>query len=253
MMRKILSAIPTNLSPENQWRARVFAATIDSLRRRARPEVRDCNCCGYRGFFGPYGWPMRPEAQCPKCGSLERHRLFKFWFDSHENQITDRRLLHFAPEATISALLRPLAAEYVTADISPGADLRIDIEDMALPNDRFDVIVCSHVLEHVNDRAALAEMKRVLAPNGLALLMIPIIEGWPTTYEDPSVSDRRGRAVHYGQEDHVRYFGADFRDRVRRAGFALAEVTATGPLSVKYGLYRGEKLFLVTNNRCAAV
>jgi SAM-dependent methyltransferase len=189
---------------------------------------------------------VRPEARCPQCGSLERHRLFKFWFDSHKGEMAGRRLLHFAPEAMIAAQLRPVVTEYVSADLSPVADLQIDIENMALPNDRFDIIVCLHVLEHVSDRAALAEMRRVLAPGGLALLMIPIIDGWPTTYEDPAICDADSREIHFGQEDHVRYFGADFRERVRSAGFVLAEVTATGPLSVRHGLYRGDKLFLAT-------
>ncbi|MET4322935.1 hypothetical protein ABIC02_006724 [Bradyrhizobium sp. RT5a] len=53
---------------------------------------------------------------------------------------------------------------------------------MQEPNSK---VLCSHVLEHVD-----AEMHRILAANGVALLMTPIIEGWPDTYENPAIIDR---------------------------------------------------------------
>jgi hypothetical protein len=76
MIHNILSAISSNLSPETQWRAKVFASTISSLRRRAQTGARDCNFCGYHGFFDPFGRPVRPEALSRKYGLLVRHRLF---------------------------------------------------------------------------------------------------------------------------------------------------------------------------------
>ena len=104
-------------------------------------------------------------------------------------------------------------------------------------------MVCSHVLEHVNDRKALRELKRILRPSGTAILMVPIVEGWDTTYEDPSVSSPEGRDLHFGQSDHIRFYGRDFRDRVRDAGFELTEFTAEEPDVSRYGLLRGDKVF----------
>ena len=76
--------------------------------------------------------------------------------------------------------------------------------------------------------------------------MIPIIEGWTETYENPAIKSGRDREIHFGQNDHVRYYGRDFRDRVTAAGFSIQEFTADGADAVKYGLARGERLFVTT-------
>jgi SAM-dependent methyltransferase len=185
---------------------------------------------------------------CPQCGSLERHRLLKLWLDDNRERIVGKRVLHFAPEAAMSDLVRPLAKAYVTADIAPGRDLQLNIEKIELPDESYDVILCSHVLEHVDDRAALAEMHRVLVVGGVALLMTPLIEGWATTYENGAIAEPHDRAIHFGQQDHVRYFGSDFRDRIRRAGFSSDEFTAEGFVVVKHGLSRGEKIFIAVRS-----
>ena len=74
--------------------------------------------------------------------------------------------------------------------------------------------------------------------------MVPIIEGWTSTYENPSVRTNRGRNLHFGQADHVRFYGADVRERIRAAGFALDEYAANGEDCVKFGLARGETVFI---------
>lgn len=244
----LLSRFSRALPPLPRWRVKVLLSTIQSLRRRAIPTERNCNICGQNDLFGPVGWPLRPEAMCPHCGSLERHRLFKLWLDENRERIVGTRALHFAPDAAIADLVRPLVASYVTADIAPGRDLRLNIEKIALPDKSYDLVLCSHVLEHVDDYAALAEMHRILTAGGIALLMTPIVEGWATTYENRTITEPSDRTIHFGQEDHVRYFGSDFRDRVRRAGFDLDEFTAEGTVVVKHGLFRGEKLFIAVRH-----
>jgi hypothetical protein len=77
--------------------------------------------------------------------------------------------------------------------------------------------------------------------------MVPIIEGWSQTYEDPTITSPLDRDRCFGQWDHVRYYGADLRERIRDAGFALDEFTAIEPLVADFGLSRGEKVFIATH------
>jgi SAM-dependent methyltransferase len=215
---------------------------------------RECNICGYSGKFVGYGRPLRLDARCVSCGSLERHRLLKLWLENAPDQVRGRDVLHFAPEPSVTGMLKPIARTYVTADIDPHeAEIQIDIENMSLPDRSFDCIFCSHVLEHVDDRRALAEMHRVLRPGGVAVLLTPVIEGWERTYENAAVRDPAARRLHFGQEDHVRYFGADIRSRIHDAGFDVEEFTALEPFVSTYGLNRGEKVFLARVPRTLAV
>jgi SAM-dependent methyltransferase len=206
---------------------------------------RTCNVCGYRGRFQGAGRPRRIDARCPKCGSAERYRLLALWLDRHGGFLKNARVLHFAPEAGLASMLKTRVGQYQSADIAPGrADLVLDIETIAAPDASYDCVVCSHVLEHVDDKKALAEIHRVLKPGGVALIMLPVIEGWAKTYENPNITAPEDRKRHYGQSDHVRYYGADVRMRIRAAGFDLDEFTAEGEDVLTYALQRGEKVFI---------
>jgi SAM-dependent methyltransferase len=206
---------------------------------------RECNVCGYRGRFQSAGKPPRIDARCPRCGSAERYRLLALWLDRHGVFLREAQVLHFAPEAGLASLLKKRVSRYQSADITPGrADLVLNIEAIGVPDQSHDCIVCSHVLEHVDDRKALAEIYRALKPGGVALIMLPVIEGWATTYENQKVRTPEERKRHYGQADHVRYYGADVRDRIRAAGFQLEEFTAEGEDVLTYALQRGEKVFI---------
>lgn len=214
--------------------------------------VRDCPLCGYHGEFAPVGTPPRLDGLCPSCLSRERDRLFRLWLDREQPIHSGQRLLHFAPEPVLSPVLRALAGDYVTADLMrPGMDLALNIEAMDLPDGSVDVIVAHQILEHVDHRKALAECHRCLAPGGMLVVTTPIIEAWATTYENPAVTTRRDRFLHFGQADHTRYFGRDLRDHMTGAGFALREVVATEPDVARYGLIRGETLFVLTKQNDA--
>jgi SAM-dependent methyltransferase len=180
---------------------------------------RDCPCCG-RSFrrFRPTGDPIRPDTACPFCNSVERHRLLTLAVQQ-EPQLVAGRVLHFAPEAALGSLLRDRAAEYVTTDLSAETDVTADITELPFPDDRWDAIVCSHVLEHVpDDAAAMRELRRVLAPDGHAIVIVPRVAGTATD-EDPTVTDPLERLHRFGQQDHVRTYGDDLEDRLRSAGF----------------------------------
>jgi SAM-dependent methyltransferase len=190
-----------------------------------RGEGRECPCCG--GRFRRMsrrrisGW----GGICPRCRSHPRHRAIALLLD--RGDLPGRRLLHFAPEPLFDRVFARLPGiERVTADLHAPADLRLDISAMDLPDSSFDLILCSHVLEHVpDDRAAMRELHRVLSDGGLALVLVPYRPEL-TTYEDPSISSPVDRMVAFGQQDHVRIYGSDLADRLRDAGFEVEDRTA---------------------------
>jgi SAM-dependent methyltransferase len=154
-------------------------------------------------------------------------------------------LLHFAPEGCLADLLRASAAKYFSADLyRKDVDLNLDIQSINLPDESFDCIVCSHVLEHVDDKRSLAEMKRILSPTGVLIAMVPIVEGCDTTYENETIRDQPCRELHFGQDDHVRIYGKDFRERLYQAGLEFNEYTAAGVEAVRFGLIMGQKIFV---------
>lgn len=223
----------------------MFLLALPKMLKSARPRyVRNCPICGYQGYFAPVGQPPRPEARCRECGSKERHRLFWLWFADQKDKLAEP-ILHFAPEATLSHRFRALYPDYRTADLYKDADLTLDIENIDLATGSVNTIICNHVLEHVADRAALKELFRVLSPTGTLICSVPIVEGWEKTYENDAVTTPEEREQHFGQKGHARYYGRDFRQRLRDAGFVhIEEITAEGPAVVEFGLWRGEKFFV---------
>jgi SAM-dependent methyltransferase len=136
-------------------------------------------------------------------------------------------ILHFAPEWGTERDLRanPRVRRYVTSDLSsPGVDVRCDITRLDFANESFDIVLCSHVLEHViDDRQAIRELHRVLRPGGVAYIQVPYVSD-KDTEEDPSVTDPREREQRFGQFDHVRLYGYDLVDRLREPGFRVDEL-----------------------------
>lgn len=139
--------------------------------------------------------------------------------------------------------------DYKTADLFNQADIKLNIEDIEISSGTINTIICNHVLEHVDDKKALSELYRILTDNGRLVVSVPIVEGWYETYENPQITDPLLRHLHFGQSDHVRIYGRDFRDRLRNAGFSkIEEVIATGEDVVKHGLSRGDKFFICSKN-----
>lgn len=170
----------------------------------------------------------RVDALCPGCRSAERHRKMALIL-ARKTPALERtqRILHIAPEPALRMWLSDLpTVEYVCADLLRGdVDLRLDITDMDLPDGSFDGVICSHVLEHVDDDiAAMREFGRVLRPGGWALLNVPHEPGREATYEDSSITTEAGRLAAFGQEDHVRIYGRDdFLNRVTKAGLEFVD------------------------------
>lgn len=222
----------------------------------AAPRVaRRCPLCGFDGPFEPAGVVPRADALCPGCGSLERHRLLVLADRALGLFRRDFELLHFAPEPCVVRYLDACGVRARRADLFAPAGAaveRLDVTDLALPDASTGGVLISHVLEHVDDRAALREIRRVLRPGGLAVIMVPVVEGWDTTYEDAAITTPEARREHFGQADHVRWYGRDVRDRIRAAGFELREFVAGGADCVRHGLLRGERVFVATRPADAA-
>lgn len=154
--------------------------------------------------------------------------MFLFLRDETDVFTRPTRLLHFAPEPAMRKVFaeRP-NVEYITTDLEMAdVTLRMDIHDLLFRDEVFDFVVCSHVLEHVSDdRAAMGEIRRVLRPGGIALILVPILSTpGGRTFEDPSITAPEDRERAYGQADHIRAYGQDFPDRAREAGLEVEEL-----------------------------
>jgi SAM-dependent methyltransferase len=218
---------------------------------RHRGDEVQCPVCGRRFAQFKDDW-NRPNAICWRCGAHERHRALALYLDRHPELLTSiSSLLHFAPEWGIARRLRSVPGiRYVTADLDPnGVDVQIDITRIALPDECFDAIICSHVLEHVDeDRAAMAELHRVLAPGGWLIVMVPIDLGRSVTHEDPSITTPEERRREFLQRDHVRLYAPDIADRLTAAGFTVTPERLTEELSAeevaRYRLLDVDVIFL---------
>jgi hypothetical protein len=197
---------------------------------------KECPICLFKGLY---------RSVCPQCESLPRHRLFWLWWMENQRGIKPP-ILHFAPEKSISGALRGFyGKDYQTADLINGSDIELDIEHLGLEDETVGAIICHHVLEHVDDRKALREIYRVLIQGGTFICSVPIIEGWEETYENGLLVSAKERHEHFGQGDHLRYYGRDFRTRLNTAGLVVDfEYVATPSRSVQYALERGERIFI---------
>ena len=232
----------------------------------------NCNLChkSFRKMMeGGFDLPIIKEKQiigagirnhiCPYCQSTDRDRLVKLYLDNHFN-LTDQpiKVLHIAPEPSLNNMFNKLdnvnyipAAKYHEGIYYPDNLTLVDLTDMHFEEAEFDLIICNHVLEHIEeDNLAFSEIYRVLRKGGTAILQVPYSELLDKTHEDASMTTYSQREKHFGQFDHVRLYGKDYQEKLETAGF---KVTLFNPLSIdaekkvnKLSLFKGEKLFVTT-------
>ena len=199
--------------------ANLYAQTLNQAGSDLR--VSDFETCNFLAYH------------CPHCGASDRDRLYALYLARRlagdASPQRELRLLDIAPAEALSRhIRRKRQIHYRTADLfMPNVDDRVDVTSMdCYTNESFDVLICSHVLEHVSDdRKAMAELNRVLRPGGWGIVMVPIRLGTAEIREDPSVTTEAGRWKHFGQGDHVRlYSRAGFVQRLESAGFAVLEL-----------------------------
>ncbi len=200
---------------------------------------RECPICGSRRRrFLPYGYVRsREDALCPRCLSLERHRMLWLWIE-RESDLMQRlpRLLHIAPEVSLMKHFRRLyrgTEGYITADLeSPLADMHFDVQDIPLADRSVDVVICNHLFEHVaDDRLAMRELYRIMRHGGWGIMVVPEDRTREHTFEDDSITDAAERTRLFGQYDHRRIYGRDYDERLREAGFVVERVDYAAKLT----------------------
>lgn len=176
--------------------------------------------------FKPYGVAMRKDAMCPTCRSVERDRLVWLYLTKQTTILnnTNITMLHIAPEQIFQKIFKNLLKDnYISADLyDKNAMVKMDITNIEFGDNSFDALYCSHVLEHiVDDRKAMRELNRILKKDGWAILNVPIVNKDKPTFEDFSIVDPIERTKVFGQADHVRNYGIDYKDRLEESNFKV--------------------------------
>ncbi len=217
------------------------ALSLRARTARHRGDAVACPVCEHR-FDRFKDDRNRPNALCWRCGSQERHRAQWLLLERRPELLRDAAtVLHFAPEWCLRRRLSAIGGlRYVTADLDgAGVDLQLDITALDLPDGAFDLVICSHVLEHVpDDAAAMRELRRITAARGHCLVMVPLALDRAGTYEDPSITTPADREREFLQHDHVRLYAPDIADRLRGAGFDVEVVDMHADLGEQAQRYR---------------
>ncbi|WP_446011998.1 class I SAM-dependent methyltransferase [Candidatus Electrothrix sp.] len=203
------------------------------------------------------GGGYRLNVICPVCNSTDRERLVYLYLKHKTNIfLKEVKVLHVAPEMELCRIIKiHNNIDYLTTDIS-GINVmkKMDITNIDFPDETFDVIICNHVLEHIEDDGkAMTELHRVLKNEGWGILQVPISGILEKTYEDFTVTSPSDREIKFGQSDHVRIYALDYKSRLESHGFTVNKFNWENENifnvgSNKFGLLPSENLFVVTKN-----
>lgn len=202
--------------------------------------IKGCYTCPICGYYGRFK-DIKPEtgervnALCPRCCSLERHRLQYMVFKEVTKNLNTKKMsmLHFAPEDFFRNIFKNMFKIYVTADLyETNVDRKEDLARMSIGDSAFDFIYASHVLEHVKDDiSALSEIKRVLKLGGIAIIPVPIRGEYSVEYDNTNPREC----------GHVRSPGEDYYDRYRDF-FTKIILYKSTDFDEKYQLYVYENM-----------
>jgi SAM-dependent methyltransferase len=162
--------------------------------------------------------------ECPACHSNDRDRHLWLYMKASGllPQLAGAHILHMAPERRLEPLIAACnPASYVLGDLFPtdARCHRIDLEQLPFDDGSLDLVICNHVLEHVQHvERALSEIHRCLNPGGLLIAQTPFAPALKHTLELHQVPDATTAKLLYGQEDHVRLFGSDIEQFFHASG-----------------------------------
>ena len=192
----------------------------------------ECPVCGYSGPFVDKNPPtgLRKHAKCPKCGALERHRIQYLVVSNVLNNVdtSSLKMLHFAPEPFFREFFSKRFGQYETADLNMrGVDHNVDLQKLPFEDQSYDFVFASHVLEHIpNDEKAISEIRRILKPNGIAILPVPLVAEKTIEYPEPNPHEAY----------HVRAPGFNYFDRYNRY-FSKLDKISSDSLPSRYQLF----------------
>lgn len=170
------------------------------------------------------GGGYRTNSKCPVCGSIDRERFLYYVVNRFTNISYGKvKVLHFAPENCVIKMVQDnIYCDYYSADYEYGRAVhQIDATDIPFKDNMFDYVIMNHVLEHIkSEKRALAELKRVLKSTGKLYLSFPICTDQKTIEETDDLLPEQ-RLVQFGQIDHVRLYGTDYKERIEKAGFKV--------------------------------
>lgn len=194
--------------------------------RRWYPQMIDGEFWNNPNRFNPDRYKKeRQDVICPYCSSLPRHRILVDWIEDHLSLFRNKRILHFAQEYSLKKYFKRNHISVTTADLYEKADLQIDLLNTGLADKSYDVIICNHVLEHVDDyKKGLLELHRILADDGILIISFPIEESYSTVKEDPRIITPEERLKAFGQNDHLRVFGRDSEKIISNCGFHVERI-----------------------------
>lgn len=205
-----------------------------------------CSICNYNGPFIDVSLTtgaLVKHEKCPRCQSWARHRLQKLVLDKlfKKYDPSTRSILHFAPEPAFKNSFKSLFKTYVSADLMmKGVDVKCDITSLPFEDKKFDFIVACHVMEHIkDDLKGLSELKRVLKPQGIAILAVPILSQKTIEYPEPNPNEW----------NHVRCPGEDYFDRYYNF-FSSVEKYFSADFPEKYQLFNYEDRSIFPNEQC---
>ena len=192
---------------------------------------------------------------CFKCGAVDRVKLIYAYLEYELNffkKNKDEKVLHIAPEKQISdRFIKNKFSEYFCGDfftegyVYPSYVVKMNILNLPFHENYFDFIICNHVFEHIiHDIDAMKELYRVLRKGGRGILQVPISKKITQTIEDFAVTEPSERAKVFGQYDHVRIYGCDYKERLESAGFTVNIINISNKYK-KFGLISNEDIYLI--------
>lgn len=216
-----------------------FDDLIASLEKNEIEKRYICPCCKHHikwflpageewaGLFKKYhiiGGGRRENVICPVCNTIDRTR-WQYYVIKYFTDILKRRcnVLHIAPEEVICRTIQDNPqCDYYAGDIEVGKAQHIcDLTDIQFKDKFLDYVIANHVLEHIKEiDLALHEIKRVLKDDGKLIISFPICMDMRTKEETTPLNEEE-RLDQFGQKDHVRLFGYDYKEYFEGYGFKV--------------------------------
>ena len=205
--------------------------------------------------FEIIGMGFRKNAICPNCFSKDRERLSYLFLQkliSEKSINYSSKIIHFSPESSLERnFFRKNFSNYFTADIIKNkSDFIIDLQNFNFKEKNFDLVICNHVLEHIeNDIKALENIYSILKPGGIAILQAPLSTIIDVDFKKEDAISDIDRLNFYGQSDHVRiYSEKNYLQKIKNIGFNLNinEMIIEKNYLPSYGLNKSEKVIFAS-------